>query len=122
MIRIPESLAGEPLESPSGQKPLAMGPARAPHLPVCRAGVDPADRANAPVPLQHLLTKITRVAAEAPFVDAPIRTEGEPPRWDFEAAPTAERPAVVPFRQSGAIGDAARHCPGGTQGRHNIYS
>jgi hypothetical protein len=62
MIGIPESLAREPPESP--QKLLPVGPTRAPQLPVRSAGVDSADRANATVPLQNLLAKIT-VAAEA---------------------------------------------------------
>jgi hypothetical protein len=122
MIGIPESLAREPLEPPSGQKPLPMCATRAPQFPVGSAGVDPADRANAPVPLQNLLAKITGVGTEAPFVDTPIRTERKAPHWDFQATPTAERPAVAPSRQSGAIGEAARHCPGDTQDRHNIFS
>jgi hypothetical protein len=55
MIGIPESLALEPLEPPSGQKLLPVGSTRVPQLPVRRAAVDPADRTNAPVPLQNLL-------------------------------------------------------------------
>lgn len=72
MIGIPEGLARELLEPPSGQKFLPVSPTRAPQLPVRRAGVDPADRANTPVALQNFLAKITGVAAEAPFVDTPI--------------------------------------------------
>ena len=85
-----------------------MGPTRAAQFHVGGASVDLADRANAPVPLQHLLAKVARVRAEAPFVDTPIRAERETSRRDFEATPAAEGSAVAPFRQSGAIGEAAR--------------
>jgi len=97
-----------------------MRPTCAPQFPISGSSVGPADRANATVPLQNLLAKIARVAAEAPFVHAPIRTECEASCGDFQAAPTAERPAIVSLRQSGAIGGAARHSPGSTRKRHNI--
>jgi hypothetical protein len=97
MISIPESLAREPLEPPFGEKPLPMGPTRAPQFPIGSAGVGSAYRANAPVPPQNLLAQVTGVGTEAPFVHTPIRTEREAPRWDFQATPTAEGPAVRPF-------------------------
>ena len=78
--------------------------------------------AQTPVPLQNLRAKIAWVTTEAPFVDTPIRTEGKAPRWNFQATPTAEHPPVRPFRQSGAIGDTAKHGPGGTYEIHNIFS
>jgi hypothetical protein len=121
VIGVPERLARKPCESPLGEKPLPVGPARAPQLPIGGAGVDAADRAKSAVPQQNLLAKVPGVGAEAPFVDTPIRTEGKAPRWDFQTAPAAERAAIRPFRQSGAIGEAAGHGPGGAQGRHNIF-
>jgi hypothetical protein len=110
VIGVPQRLAREPLKPPFGEKPQPVGPARAPQLRVGRTSVDSADCAHSPVPLQNLLAKVARVGAEAPFVNAPLRAERETPRRDFETTPAAERPAAGPFRQSGAIGEAARHC------------
>ena len=74
-----------------------MGSTRAPQFPISNAGVDSADRAYATVAQQNLLAEVTGVSAEAPFVHTPIRTEREAPRWDFQATPTAEGPAVRPY-------------------------
>lgn len=72
MIGIPQRLAREPLEPPFSEKAQPVGPARAAQLSVGCASVDSANCANAPVPLQNLLAKVTRIGAEAPFVYAPI--------------------------------------------------
>ena len=122
MISIPKRLAIQTFESPFREKPQPVGPARAAQLPVGSASVDSADCADAPVPLQNLLTKVAGVGTKAPFVYTPIRTECETPRWNLQTAPAAQRPAVAPFRQSGAIGEAARHCPRSAQSPHNIFS
>ena len=122
VIGIPQRLAGEPLKPPFSQKPQPVGPARAAQLRVGKTSVDSADCADAPVPLQNLLAKVARVGAEAPFVNAPIRAERETPRRDFETAPAAEGPAAGPFRQSGAVGETARHGPRSAQTLHNIFS
>ena len=114
VIGIPQRLAGEPLEPPFNEKAQPVGPTRAAQLRVGSASVDSADCANAPVPLHYLLAKVARVGAEAPFVNTPIRAECKAPRRDFEPTPAAEGPAVAPFRQSGAIGEAAGHCPRST--------
>jgi hypothetical protein len=121
MIGVPQRLARESRKSPLREKPLPVGSARAPQLPIGGAGVDAANRANAAVPQQNLLAQVPGVGAEAPFVHTPIRTEGEAPRGDFQATPAAQRAAIRPFRESGAIGEAAGHSPGGAQGRHNIF-
>jgi hypothetical protein len=121
MISVPKCLSREPLEPPFNEKPQPMGSARTAQFPVGSASVDSADRTDASVPLQNLLTKVARVGAEAPFVYAPIRAESETPRRNFEITPAAERPAVRPFRQGGAIGEAARDGPRGAQMIHNIF-
>ena len=122
VIGVPQRLATEPLEAPFHEEPQPVGSARAAQLRVGRTSVDSADCADTPVPLQNLLAKVARVGAEAPFVNPPIRAERETPRGDFESTPAAEGPAAGPFRQSGAIGDAARHCPRSAQTLHNIFS
>jgi len=122
VIGIPQRLAGEPLELPFNEKAQPVGPTRAAQLGVGSASVDSADCANAPVPLQYLLAKVARVGAEAPFVNAPIRAERKTPRRDFETTPAAEGSAAAPFRQSGAICEAAGDCPRSAQMVHNIFS
>jgi len=122
MIGIPQCLSREPLESPFSEKPQAMGPTRASQFPIGSAGIDSADRADAPVPLENLFAKVAGVRTEAPFVDAPIRTKCETTRRDFQATPAAKRAAVRPFWQSGSIGEAARHYPRSAQRFHNIFS
>ncbi len=122
MIGIPQRPSGEPLESPFLEKPQPVGSAGAAQLPEGSASVESADGAHASVPLQNLLTKVARVGAKTPFVYAPVRAERKTPRRNFETTPAAEGPAVAPFRQSGAIREAARDCPRSAQRLHNIFS
>ncbi len=109
MIGIPQALTVQALEPPFDEKPQPVGPPGTLQLGISSARVDAAEGANAPVPLQYLLAKVSRIGAQPPLMYAPIRTERKAPRGDFEVAPTAQSPAVGAFRQSGAIGETAAH-------------
>ena len=63
VIGIPQRLPVEPFKSPSGEKPQPMGSARTAQFPIGGPRIDPAERANAAIPLQNLLAKIAWVAA-----------------------------------------------------------
>ena len=58
-------------------------------LEVGGAALHAAERANAAVTLKGHFADIARVAAKAPFMRAPVRTEREVARRDIEAAPAA---------------------------------
>ena len=97
MISIPQCFSRKPPQTPLSEKPQPVGSARAAQLPMGSASVDSADRADAPVPLQNLFTKVAGIGTKAPFVYTPIRTESETPRRNLKAAPAAQRPAAIPF-------------------------
>ena len=67
---------------------------------VRRAGIHLAERAYSAVARRHLLAQIAGVGAKTPFMDAPIRTERETARGNFEVAPAAERAAVGAFAKA----------------------
>jgi hypothetical protein len=71
--------------------------------------VESADSANTVIPPQDLFAEIARVAAELPFVHAPIGAESEASRRHFEIAPAAERASIVPGRQLGTIRASTGH-------------
>ena len=60
MIGVPQTLPVQPLEPPFGEKPQPVGTTGAPQLSIRSAGVNSADRADAPVPPQNLLAQGTR--------------------------------------------------------------
>jgi len=112
MIRVPKRPSANPLEPPTRQQLLPMSPARPLQVEIGHPAIHPAYRADAPVTGEYLLAQIPGIRAKAPFMDAPIRAEGEPARGDLEVTPAAERTAVLPSRQCSSIGKSAGHGSG----------
>src|SRR5580693_25568 len=83
-----------------------------------RTRVDSALGADTAIALENLFAEIARVGAKLPFVDAPIGTEREAPRRDFQVAPAAQRPSAGSGLKRGPVGKASGHGAGST---HNIY-
>ena len=97
MVGIPKRPAREPFEAPVCEQLLPVTPSGPLQFEVCGTGIAVADGANAAFSLEDLLAEIAWVGAKTPFVDAPVRAEGEAPRRHFEVAPAAERTTVRPF-------------------------
>lgn len=56
--------------------------------------IDAAERANSTVALEDALAKMAGIAAQLPFFDTPVGTEGESSGRHFELAPAAETTAI----------------------------
>ena len=72
-------------------------------------GVHSADGANTFVAFKHLLPEVPRIGAQPPFVNAPIGAEGSPPRWNLQAAPSAQDSTPRPARQLRLFRAATAH-------------
>ncbi len=83
-------------------------------LPVGIQTIDTATGAHAAIAFQNLFTNIARVAAQAPFFDAPRRTKRLPALGNLQIAPTAQAAAVGTLRERVPIGPTAGHLPIGT--------
>ena len=75
-----------------------------------------ATSAHPAIAFQNLFTNIARVAAQAPFFDAPRRTKRLAALGYLQIAPTAQGAAVGTLRERAPIGPAAGHLPIGTHG------
>src|SRR5205823_12776115 len=71
--------------------------------------VETANSTDSAVPLEDTLAQVTGIGAKLPLLDTPIGTEREPPRRNFEIAPTAEAAPARPLPQFGAIHSPAGH-------------
>lgn len=112
MVRVPQGFPADPLETPPREQLLPMTPASPFQIEICAAAIDPANRANTFIAREYLLTQISGIRPQPPFVDAPVRTKSESPRGDFKITPAAQSPASLPFRQRGSIRKPAGHRPG----------
>src|SRR6476660_7069074 len=52
--------------------------------------IDAAKGTNAAIPFEHLFPKVTRICAQLPLVDAPIRTERDAATGNLKMTPPAE--------------------------------
>src|SRR6266849_5586529 len=120
MIGVPQCLARDALEPPAIEKLQSVSPARALQIQISRAGVDAANRADALVASENLLTQVACVSTKTPLVDTPVRAECEAPLRHFEVAPAAQRAPARAFLQSGSIHVAAGHGAGSTHNRYRI--
>ena len=109
MIRVPECSSGIGLDAPLGPGPCPRGAAQFLQVMKGSAAVGAAGAAHAPVTLEQSLAKVTGIAAQLPFFDAPFGAECEPAFRDLEVAPAAKITAVCALRQPGPIGPAAAH-------------
>src|ERR1700680_294802 len=62
------------------------------------------------VALEHFLSDMAWIGAQAPFVHAPVRAKSEPAFGDLKIAPAAQVAAVRPFGEIAAIDPSAGHC------------
>ena len=62
------------------------------------------------VALEYLISKISSVGAQAPFVDTPVGAEGPPAGRNLQAAPTAQDLPSRTTRQFRSLRAAAAHC------------
>jgi hypothetical protein len=112
MIRVPQGFPADPLETPPREQLLPMAPASPFQIEICAAAIDPAKGANAFIAREYLLTQISRIRSQPPFMDAPVRAKSESPWGDFKITPAAQGTASLPSRQLGSIGKPAGHRPG----------
>jgi hypothetical protein len=61
------------------------------------------------VAFKHLVAEVSRIGAQPPFVNAPIRAKGPPTGWHLEAAPSAQDPTLRPARQFRWLRATATH-------------
>lgn len=71
--------------------------------------IEAAYRAHAAVALKNTFAKVAGIAAQLPFLDAPIRAERQPPRRNFQIAPAAKATPIRPLGQTGTVRTASRH-------------
>jgi len=109
MIGVPEAFSIGRADAPirTGLEP--GGSAKTLEMKPGGKAVDTAAGANSPVALQDLFAKIAGIGAEAPFFDAPVRTERLAALGNFEIAPAAEAAAIWTFGELVAIGPTAWH-------------
>jgi hypothetical protein len=108
VIRVPpQRFPIEPFEAPAHEKPVAVLAPRPLQFEVRRAGVGVADCANALIALEDVFAQIARIAAKAPFMDAPRRAERQAPRGNLEPAPAAQGTAIPALLKSGSVDETA---------------
>jgi len=107
MIGVPERLA--PTETPFGYGSDARCAAQLLNPPPLGDAIDAADRAHTAIAFKDAVTQMAGVAAQLPFLYAPLRAERHPARRNFQVAPSAEATPVFSFGKSFAVGAAAGH-------------
>lgn len=107
VIGIPESFSAA--EIPRGESAGARGTPQAFDVVKLSRAIEAANGADAAVALKNPLPQMARIAAQLPFFDAPLGTEGEAPGRNFELAPAAEATAVRSFGERSAVGSSAGH-------------
>jgi hypothetical protein len=71
--------------------------------------IDPAGGADASIAFKNSFPKMSRIAAQSPFLNTEIGAECEASGWNLQIAPAAEASAIRPFRQGFALGSSAGH-------------
>jgi hypothetical protein len=97
VVGIPQATPVEAPEPPAAEQPQTVSAARALQLGIGRRGVSAARRANAAIALPDLIAQVSRIGAQAPLVDAPLRTKRVSPARNLKPAPAAKRPLVLAF-------------------------
>src|SRR5439155_468002 len=75
VVGIPEARPAQVLQSPVAEYASPPGAGQPFDAPPFSRSVEPASGADAFIPLKDLLAQIAGIAAQTPFVDAPIRAE-----------------------------------------------
>src|ERR1700678_2795239 len=119
MIGVPEGFSGASAspgaKSPSQKSFQPRGAAKTFQFPFCMQAVDSTSGANCAITLENLFAKIARIAPQAPFFHAPIRTEGHAALGNLEVAPAAEIATRGAFGKVLPVGPTSRH---GSFGAH----
>src|ERR1700676_3427040 len=110
MVGIPQARSPQILQAPVAKH--AYPPPRRQSLdaPPFRHRIQVTRGAHPLVAFEYLVSEISRVGPQAPFVDTPVRAEGPSPRRYFQAAPTAQDPAARTARQFRSLRAPAAHC------------
>lgn len=101
MVRIPKRLAA--LETPINRSLNSRGSSQSADSIELRQTIQAASSAYAAVALEDALSEMPGIAAQPPFLDAPVGTERLAAGWHFETTPTAQTSAVCSFRKRIAI-------------------
>ena len=72
--------------------------------------IDAAKSTNAAIPFENLFSKVTRIRAQLPLVDAPIGTECHAASGNLEMAPTAETSSVTALLELVTVDPTTDHC------------
>jgi hypothetical protein len=107
MIGVPERLASAPSPLSRGSNTRAAAqPLQSPKL---RNAIDAARGAYSTVALEKAFAQMSRIAAQSPLLDAPLRAERASPRRNFQVAPSAQAAAAFALGKRNAVGAPARH-------------
>ncbi len=96
MIGVPKRLPAALTHLPSLQELSPRREIQFPHVPSKRDRVGTALRANAAVAREYLVSQISRIGSQLPFMDALFRTEAPSPFRHLGSAPSAERASGWP--------------------------
>jgi hypothetical protein len=107
MIRVPETAAVLPGNTPFPFEPAARGVIELSLVASQHFGIGAAGRAHTAVPLKYLFPQITWIGAQLPFVHARIRAESKAALRCLLPAPPAEVASMRAFRQPAAVYPAA---------------
>lgn len=109
VVRVPEAAPIEFSESPEGEHLFSSFTARLLKSEKGAARIQTADGADGFIPLQNELAKIAWIGAHAPFMDTPVRAEGEAARGNFKRAPSAECASILTLRKQVRCDRSAGH-------------
>lgn len=114
VIGVPEAFACAGAQTPLEQSFQPRHAAQPPELAFGMEAIDAASGAYAAIAFENFFTKVAGIAAQAPLLHAPLRTEGHAAFGDFEIAPAAKIPAVGASRKTATVHPASLHRSLGT--------
>ena len=110
VVGIPQARAPQILQAPVAKHAYTPPWRESLDAPPFRDRIQVTGGAHPLVAIEYLVSQISRVGAQAPFVDTPVRAEGPSPRRYFQAAPTAQGSAARTARQFRSLRAPAAHC------------
>jgi hypothetical protein len=111
VVRIPEAVPPRVEIQLPGQR-RSLSPRHQLQTPVERNRVEPANGADSPIPSEHLVSEVSRIRSQPPFMDARIATEGPTPFRDFDPASPAQ-PATARASLAAAVYPSSWLCSSG---------
>jgi hypothetical protein len=112
MVGIPQAFSAA--QVPFGSGAMTGASAESAQMDVSRGTICAAKSTYAAIPFEHFFTQVSRIGAQLPFVNAPIRTECRTAGRDFEVTPAAEISPVGTLFEPVPIDPPAGHRPLGT--------